>query len=67
MNTITRETAWGLLTKYNKESFHQHHAVAGRTLHQSPGASGGNPGAGGNGPRHLQPRLRPLLRRPAGV
>ena len=27
MNAITRETAWGLLTKYNKESFHQHHAV----------------------------------------
>ena len=27
MNTITRETAWGLLTKYNKEPFHQHHAV----------------------------------------
>ena len=45
MNTITRETAWGLLTKYNKESFHQHHAVAGRTLHQSSGASVGNPGA----------------------
>ena len=27
MNTITRETAWGLLTKYNKEPFHRHHAV----------------------------------------
>ena len=27
MSAITRETAWGLLTKYNKEPFHQHHAV----------------------------------------
>ena len=24
---VTREEAWGLLTKYNKEPFHQHHAV----------------------------------------
>ena len=27
MDTITRETAWGLLTWYNQEPFHQHHAV----------------------------------------
>lgn len=26
-NTITREAAWELLKKYNKDPFHQHHAV----------------------------------------
>lgn len=27
MSEITRETAWELLKKYNKDPFHQHHAV----------------------------------------
>ena len=61
---LNREEAWALLTEYNQDPFHLHHA---RTVEGVMRYFAQELGYGDEDPRHSQPRLRHHGGHPAGA